>query len=61
MFLKEGFYAHKGCIYLIKNTVILWIVIIILYLNVKMLFYSCDGKTELLAVQIYSIYLRLVL
>ncbi len=28
---------------------------------VKMLFYSCDGKTELLAVQIYSIYLRLVL
>ncbi len=29
MFLKEISYAHQGCFYLIKNTVIVWNVITI--------------------------------
>ncbi len=35
MFLKLVFYSHQGCIYLIKNTVLL---------IVKCLIYSCNGK-----------------
>ncbi len=29
MFLKEVLYAHQNCIYLIKNTIILWNIITI--------------------------------
>jgi len=45
MFLKNVFYVHQGCIYLIRNTVKL--------LQFKIMcnvIYSCDGEAEIFTI-----------